>query len=198
MSHIDPHATGGSHPTPNVGHEQDDVDIKALISFTVGMFVVIAVVSVLMWGLMKVFQNQAAKNDPPQSPLARPAVEMPASTVGDPVFGRGEGVQLLTSEPTVLRQVRESEAEALNTYGWVDEKTGVARIPISEAKKLLLERGLPARGEPADPTLGTLRGAYGESSSGRVITAKPLDAAANPEGTKQEAAPPAAHEKGHQ
>ncbi len=62
------------------------------------------------------------------------------------------------------------EAETLGTYGWVDEKSGVARMPIEEAKKLILQRGLPARAEgAADPTLGTPRAAYGESSSGRTI-----------------------------
>ena len=29
--------------------------------------------------------------------------------------------------------------------GWVDQKTGVVRIPISRAMDLLLERGLPVR-----------------------------------------------------
>ena len=35
--------------------------------------------------------------------------------------------------------------QALHEYGWVDQKTGVAHVPIDQAKKLLAERGLPAR-----------------------------------------------------
>src|SRR3989442_10321148 len=44
-----------------------------------------------------------------------------------------------------LRQTRAEAEAALSSYGWVDEKTGIARIPIDEAIKLLAERGLPAR-----------------------------------------------------
>jgi hypothetical protein len=53
----------------------------------------------------------------------------------------------------------------------VDEKAGVARIPVEQAKQLILKRGLPARTDPAiDPRLGARAPAAGESSSGRSIT----------------------------
>ena len=201
MNHIDPappQDSAGRAPhasnAADVGHESDEVDVKALVTFTIGMFVAVAVVAALMWGVMEFFQGQAAKNDPPQSPLASPAVQMPSSTMGNPVFGRAEGVPLLTNEPDVLHKTREDEAAALRTYGWVDEKSGIARIPIAEAKKLVVQRGLPARSQPADPALGTRRGAYGESSGGRRITAKVTNEAATPEGSKQESTP-AAQEK---
>ena len=208
MSHTDPPprkaaAEHGPHaPSAAVdsdaGHETDDVNIKALVTFGIGMFAVAVVIHALMWGMFQILQSQAAKNDPPQSPLARPAVQMPRNTIGTPVFGQGEGVQLLSSEPTVLDQTRESEAAALTTYGWVDQKTGVARIPIAAAKKLLAERGVPARGEVADPALGTRHAAYGESSGGRILAGKPRTESASQEVPKQESAPaPTAHEKGH-
>jgi hypothetical protein len=44
------------------------------------------------------------------------------------------------------RKMRADEA-VLNSYGWVDRKSGIVRIPIDRAVKLLTERGLPARGE---------------------------------------------------
>jgi hypothetical protein len=189
MSHTDPRVSAG--------HESDDINIKALVSFTLALFVVGAVIHVMLWGLLAFFQRQATKNDPPQSPLARPAVQMPRNTIGEPVFGRGEGVQLLTSEPAVLGKNRESETEALTTYGWTDEKSGAARIPIAEAKKLIVERGLPARSEGVDAELGTHRAAYGESTGGRNISTAVTHETAKPDDAKQEAAP-AAHDKGHQ
>ena len=33
----------------------------------------------------------------------------------------------------------------LNGYSWVDRNAGVVRIPIDEAMKLTVQRGLPAR-----------------------------------------------------
>ena len=59
----------------------------------------------------------------------------------------------------------------LHGYGWVNQGAGVARMPIDQAKKLIVERGLPVReGEEVSPTLGTRLPARGESSGGRIIT----------------------------
>lgn len=201
MSHTDPsrHASGPhGGPLDNVAvdHEHSDVDIRPLISFGIGLAVVTAVVCVLMYALFWFFNSQAAKNDPPVSPLARPPAQMPASTAGNPYFGQAEGPRLLTNEPTVLTKQRMTEAETLGSYGWVDEKTGIARMPINEAKKLILQRGLPARTEAAPPALGTHRAAYGDTSSGRAITGQVNEPATKDEGTKQEAAPAPAP-KGH-
>src|SRR5262249_13572289 len=44
-----------------------------------------------------------------------------------------------------MRDLRESKDERLTTYGWVDRNAGVVRIPIDEAMKLTLQRGLPSR-----------------------------------------------------
>jgi hypothetical protein len=44
-----------------------------------------------------------------------------------------------------MKELRKSWDEQLKNYGWVDEASGVARIPIDEAKKLLLQRGLGTR-----------------------------------------------------
>jgi hypothetical protein len=190
------HTERDERDNPDVVHEHSDVNVRALIGSAIGLFVVIGIVFVLMWGLLGFFQRQASQNDPPQSPLSRPAVEMPASLVGNPFFGPSEGPQLLTSEPTVLSKQRAMEAERLGTYGWVDEKAGVARIPIAEAKKLILQRGLPARAEGSEnPVQGTRRAAYGEASSGRTIPtgiAKPEQ-----ESAPQEAAPATPPKGGH-
>jgi hypothetical protein len=95
---------------------------------------------------------------------------MPKHTTGSPYFGAAPQPQLLTNEPAVLRQLRQNEAEQLHDYGWVDPSAGVARMPIEEAKKKILERGLPMRaGSHVDPWVGTHAPAFGESSSGRTI-----------------------------
>ncbi len=154
-----PHKGYGETGSPLVddredAHDTSDVDVRALVGFALGLFVVSVVVTALMYGLFQYFTRQAAQNDPAVSRLARPPVEMPRSTAGNPVFGQGDGPQLLTNEPSVLAKQRKMEQDVLDSYGWVDQKTKVARIPISEAKKLILQRGLPARTDETDPSLG--------------------------------------------
>jgi len=46
-----------------------------------------------------------------------------------------------------MKELRKSWDEQLKGYSWVDEHAGVVRIPIDEAKKLLLQRGLSTRVE---------------------------------------------------
>ena len=48
--------------------------------------------------------------------------------------------------PRDLKQYKEEQDKLLNSYGWVDQQNGIVRIPIDEAMKLLLEKGLPVRG----------------------------------------------------
>jgi hypothetical protein len=47
---------------------------------------------------------------------------------------------------------RRSQDELLNTYGWVDRERGVARIPVSRAMELMLDRGLPSPSPTTDST----------------------------------------------
>jgi len=205
MSHTDPPSPKGfgaaGPPSPDahreldytdVAHDTHDVNVRAIIGFLVGLFVVTGVVFALMYGLFSYFVRDAAQNDPATSPLSRPSVDMPRSSAGNPFFGQAPAPQLLTHEPSVLATQRAIEQDVLGTYGWVDQKASIARMPIAEAKKLILQRGLPSRAEELDPSLGTRRAAFGESSSGRAIGRKKEEA------TKEEAAPaPAAPPKGH-
>jgi hypothetical protein len=196
MSHIDPpagHAADDPLHNPDVEHEHSDVNVRALIASAVGLVVVTAVIFVLMAWMFSIMSDRAAASDPMVSPLARPGTQMPKTTTGNPYFGNAPGPQLLVQEPAVLKKQRGMEDEQLQTYGWVDEKAGTARMPISEAKKLLLQRGLPVRADGApDPSLGTRLPAAGEASGGRILGKKPEEA------VKEEAAPaPASTHKGH-
>jgi hypothetical protein len=181
VSHTDPpspEASAGHSDdllhNPDVAHEHSDVNLRALLVFAVGLVVVTAVIFVLMAWLFNVREKRAAASDPTISPLARPATQMPTTTTANPYFGNAPGPQLLIGEPAALRQQRALEDERLHTYGWVDEKAGTAHMPIAEAKKLTLQRGLPVRAEGApDPSLGTRLPATGESSGGRTLVKTP-------------------------
>lgn len=197
-----PHHQPGVHDElhhADVAHEHSDVDVRA-IATSAGIVAGVVAVSMLgMYLLFGWFEHRALRTQPFVSPLAPPATEMPPNTAESPFFSHSaDGVQLLTNEFMALEQHRATERERLHSYGWVDEAGGVAHIPIEEAKRLIVERGLPAREfDPVDPTLGTRRPAMGGSSSGRVITGvfPEPDAAGDPAAdeppSEDQAAPPA-------
>ncbi len=60
------------------------------------------------------------------------------------------------------------EQKLLNSYGWENKAFGTVRIPIAEAMRLTVERGLPSR--PADGAAVQVPGMMpSDSSSGRVL-----------------------------
>jgi hypothetical protein len=180
-----------------VAHETSDVNIRAILGFAGIVVVVTIVCGVLVWGFFDLLESQAAARDPKLSPLAMPATRMPRTTTGSPFFGGAPQPQLITSEPTVLRALRQTEQTQLHQYGWVDQKGGVARVPIDQAKKLIAERGLPSRPGGTDPQLGTHAPAFGEASGGRSIPTEERPAAA-PQAPQQDPAkssPPARNDQ---
>jgi hypothetical protein len=142
----------------DVAHEHSDVNVRQLLLYTAGLVITCVVCALIVGGLFVVFERQAAANDPMVSPLAAPADQLPPEP------------RLLTNEPSVLKKQRKLEAETLEHYGWVDQKGGIARLPIAEAKKKLLHDGIPSRADGgADAWMGTSAAASGESSGGRGI-----------------------------
>jgi len=153
------HYTDAEMHNPDVAHEEADIDIRTVLSFAVGLTVVVVVSAVLMWIMFRTLETRAVRNDPQLSPLALPSgQEAPAP-------------RLMTNEPANLAKFRAEEMKKLERYGWVDERAGVAHVPIEEAKKLILQRGLPVRAGSAadDPRMGTYAPAYGEATGGRAI-----------------------------
>ena len=150
------HAPDDPLHNPEVAHEHSDINIRAILMFLVIIGAVTALSAAAMGGLFKLLETMALKNDPVTSPVAAPAGQEPPEP------------RLLKDEPRALAKQRAEERKVLETYGWVDQTSGVARVPIEEAKKLLLQRGLPTRaGEPVDPRLGTGAAAMSDASSGR-------------------------------
>ena len=67
----------GALDNPETAHEHSDINVRAVLWFVATLVVVAALVHVSMYGLMVVFEHQAAKNDPFVTPLARPSGTLP-------------------------------------------------------------------------------------------------------------------------
>ena len=189
----------------DVAHEHTDVNIRAILMFAAGLVVVAIVVHFLIAGVFWWLEREARKRDPQLSPIN---AQVPATTTGSPFFGHARGgAQLLTNEPMALQKLRDDEDKRLRGYGWVEGKPGVAHMPVGEAKKLILERGLPVRADGSpDAVTGTRAAAMGEASGGRTIPvggkgAQGADAPGQPQPSQQQQKPaqqPAAPHGGHQ
>ena len=160
MTPTDPHDAGYEH-NEDVAHEHSDINIRTVMLSAIALLTVTAAAMVVVWGVFRLFEHQAAARDARVSPLAVPAGQLPPEP------------RLQINEYEGLRKFRAIETGTIDGYGWVDEKAGVAHIPIDAAKTLLLERGLPTRAGAADALEGTHAPAYGEASGGRAIARPP-------------------------
>jgi hypothetical protein len=129
------HPDGGAG-NPEVHHEESDVNIRAILGFGGVLIVATGFVLVLMWLLFRSFAAREAKQAPLMYPLAA---------------GQDDRVppepRLQTNPREDLADLRAHEDALLHSYGWVNRNAGVVRIPIDDAIRLTLERGLPSRQE---------------------------------------------------
>ena len=56
--------------------------------------------------------------------------------------------RLQVDAPADLQRYLKQQNEVLDSYGWVDRKNGVVRIPIDRAMDLLSQPGLPVQTAP--------------------------------------------------
>ena len=135
-----PHPAGrpkGASENPEVHHETTDVNFGAIVAFGGGMIIVGVGISFLVWLLFGYFTSREELRVPPEYPLA---VWQGDRLPPEP--------RLQTSPREDLRELRAGEDALLDGYGWVDKNAGIVRIPIDEAIRLTLQRGLPTRKEP--------------------------------------------------
>ena len=132
--------TAGHGVTPanqnnsEVHHEGSDVNVRAILGFGAGLLVAAVLIHFIVWLLFLYLSGRDATRDAADYPLAAgQATRVPPEP------------RLQTTPREDLRALRAREEEILSSYGWVDKTTGIVRIPIDEAMKLTLQRGLPAR-----------------------------------------------------
>jgi hypothetical protein len=114
-------------------HESRDADVFNLFLVVTMLLLVVGVCLLVCWFVM-----QFLSRGQPAPATARVQMATPVATFPEP--------KLLTY-PGKERAERELAGRTkLETYGWVDRRTGVARIPIDRAMLLLLKRGLPEVG----------------------------------------------------
>jgi hypothetical protein len=117
---------------PEGGHETRDADVRVIALLCLGLLVLIGGVLLLLGGIYAYLAARQARLGEPASPLAVVRQLPPAP-------------RLQVNPAEDLQKMRAHEDEVLHSYGWVDRRAGIVRIPIDRAIDLQLEKGLPTR-----------------------------------------------------
>lgn len=131
---------------PSTAYDHSDLESRGIFVFLVGLALTVALVHVVIYGFVKAyerFQPQGMERtasiiEPTaqQGPMRQPTDHFPYPQVQpDPVAD--------------MNKFREAEELELNSAGWIDQRAGIAHIPVERAIDLVAQRGLPVR--PAPP-----------------------------------------------
>jgi hypothetical protein len=111
------------------GYEKKDVHLPAIVRNIVGLFILLIASIVAMKLLFDVLKKERATADSrlPVPPMLR-ANQAPPEP------------RLEVREGEVVDAVRAYEQPLLTRYEWVDEKAGIARIPVERAMELVVKQ----------------------------------------------------------
>ena len=145
------------------GHEHTDANVWLIVQFAIWLFVSALITHGLMWGMFEWFVKDRTDT--------AAAVEFPLAVQQERRLPAGPRLQPIPANE--IFEFRQRENAELSEYGWVDRNAGTVRIPIEQAKELLLQRGLTSR--TSAPTSESTPGPDAavmmpaDSSSGRTM-----------------------------
>ena len=125
---------------PDAEYEHTDIDPGIAGKFALWLAIAMVLSGGIVYGTFWLFEGreQTWNSDVQRFPLA-------VGQVKEPPMPR-----LQTQPFKDVWQLKQGQLDKLQTYGWVDQGTGVVHIPIDEAMRVVAERGaVPANAQPA-------------------------------------------------
>ena len=130
------------HGHAEEGYERQDLTAQSVFAFLISLIAGGVVVYFIIWGLYHFMDARQRARQPEQSPLVK-QLDTDTRIVSPDEITKFPQPRLERNERIEINDFRLKEEQTLNSYGWVDEKSGVVRIPIERAMELVAQRGLP-------------------------------------------------------
>src|SRR5271167_4251647 len=130
--------------------EHEDLGTRGVFAFMIGLAVIGVVIYFIVVGMYRFLDNYERSQMATASPLdtSKGAISRVVTQDDmDKTFKDNGAPMLETNERGQLRDFLMNQENQLNSYGWVDEKAGVAHIPIERAMDLTVGR-IPVRQQP--------------------------------------------------
>lgn len=126
--------------------EREDLSTRGVFAFMIGLAVIGMVIYFIIVGMYSFLDKYERSQMATASPLVTTKGAMSRVVTQDDMdrtFKDNGAPMLETNERGQFRDFLVNQENQLNSYGWVDEKAGVAHIPIQSAMDLIVQRGLP-------------------------------------------------------
>lgn len=159
-------------------YEENEIRLKGIIGFGIGLFFLIVVTFGLMWALLNVLKDYSKENADAKNPMAMSDKErLPPEprlqlAPGFGVESENGKINMELGAPQAEWRELEKQWAEIWKHGHKDSKTGVVTVmPIADAKARLLEQHVKAKsGADAEGLLRSSKLSVSDSSAGRVAS----------------------------
>lgn len=136
-----------------VAYEEKDVQASSIYLYLLLLAAAVIVAYVASVFILRGTLSLAEKSDTPPPPVRQ---EMGSNYNPLPPEPRLQGVPGHLNDPQLdLRMKLQQDLQANERVGWIDKDRGIAQIPVSDAMRMIAEKGLlVAPGPPAESNTG--------------------------------------------
>lgn len=141
----DIHKTGhGSGERPvhkDVTFEGRDINVGTVVKQLIYLGITILIALAICVPVLNFLTGMSVQNDAPMPPVRAEMSQPARDAMALPPEPRLQGVPGHQSDPQQdLREKIAADTAANESVGWVDKANGVAKIPVSEAMKIIAEK----------------------------------------------------------
>ena len=162
----------------NIPYEQNEIQLKGIFGFAIGLFLLIVITFALMWAFLGALKDNAKENADPKNPLGKSDRErLPPEprlqlAPGFGVESEKGWVNMELQPPAAEYNELKKQWAELWEHGRKDEKTGIMSVmPIEMAKEKFLAENVKAKsGHEAEEFLKDSRAIISDSSAGRLAS----------------------------
>ncbi len=119
--------------------DRSGINTRAVLIFCAILILTAIVVHIAVLYLFKAFDNNQKVKDRVLSPLTPKQQQLPPEPRLEAAPNTLDTKRQLF-DPQGAGTLKQDGEQQLNSYGWVDDKNGIVRIPIKDAMKMIVEK----------------------------------------------------------
>jgi len=165
---------------PNKPYEENEIRLKGILGFGVGLVLLIVITFALMWAFVGVLKDNAKENAGDINPMEmsererlppEPRLQLAPGFGVESEHGR---VNMELQAPSAEYKEVRKQWEEIWKHGRKDEKTGMmTMMPVEMAKQKFLTQNVKAKTGPEAEEVGKNAGSFiSDSSAGRLASEK--------------------------
>ena len=135
---------GGRPEHADVSFEATDVRSSPIFKFLTYLGITVILSFFLSLGIYKGLISYWTSTYETPAPMREAGPHLPPEPMLQGMPGH------LTDPQLDMRTKVEADTKANNELGWADKNAGIAQIPVKDAMRMIVEKGLPAISAPAE------------------------------------------------